>query len=440
MDSSSPFGRWLLTYLEMMPLQMLRESAGRRLQGWLVGRLLGEQQAKELYALLNRPPSSRTRPATVLLPGLMGSLLASVEGIGALLWFDPMLVLNGHVNLLNLNDKGTADASPDVRIVPVGIEKLVYLKMIVALAQETRLYEFPYDWRRHLEWNAHLLHQAIERWSQAEPERRFVLIGHSMGGMVARTYAALYPREAERRVERLILLGSPLYGAALTTLVFRGQTLPAQIVSRLHPNNDVIGFVSNIPASYQLLPPPGEWFPACRAYPTNWDLYDARAWGLPNVRQDYLDDARNWHRLVTCADLQIPIVQIAGCHRRTLTDVWRAFDEDEEPPNLTLVYQEVGPDSGDNSVPLWSARCEAYSTYYVEEEHQLLPRNQRVIEGVLALVFGGPPDLPKELPEPSGRLAGLRRRSLTEQVAELRSRIEAGILLNEDLERLFFAH
>jgi pimeloyl-ACP methyl ester carboxylesterase len=442
-----PFGRWLLSQLEMMPLHMLREGAGRRLQERLIGRIMSEQEAEELYALLNCPQGNGTRVATVLLPGVMGSLLASVEGISALLWLNPTVMLNGHINLLDLNVEGTGDAAPDVRIVPMGIEKLAYLKMILALAHETRLFEFPYDWRRHLEWNARLLHRAIERWSQTDPERRFVLIGHSLGGMLARTYMALYPGEAERRIQRLILLGSPLYGSPLTVLLFRGQTLPAQIVSRLHANNNVVGLAASMPSAYQLLPPPPELFPAGRAYPVNWDLYDAREWGLSTVRQDYLDDAKAWHRLVAGSDPQVPVVQIAGCHRRTLTDVWRSYSDEKdaaggdgsEGPNLTLVHQQAGEDSGDNSVPLWSARCAHHDTYYIEEEHQLLPRNSAVIQATLCLARGDKPLLSPELPEPSGRSSPLRGASLMEQVAELRERIEAGVLLGEDLERLFFA-
>jgi pimeloyl-ACP methyl ester carboxylesterase len=452
MMADGPFGRWLLSQLEMMPLHVFREGAGRRLQERLIGRIMSEQEAEELYALLNCPQGNGTRVATVLLPGVMGSLLASVEGISALLWLNPTVMLNGHINLLDLNVEGTGDASPDVRILPVGIEKLVYLKMILALAHETRLFEFPYDWRRHLEWNARLLHRAIARWSETDPERRFVLVGHSMGGMLARTYMALYPREAERRIQRLILLGSPLYGSPLTIMLFYGQTLPAQIVSRLHANNDVVGLVANMPSAYQLLPPPPELFPGGRAYPVNWDLYDAREWRLPIVRQDYLDDARAWQQLVANSDPQVSIVQIAGCHRRTLTDLWKPLREDEEQQdvddmtidgsacsNVTLVHQQIGEDSGDNSVPLWSTRCERYGTYYIEEEHQLLPRNNDVIRATLSLIHDDKPHLPQVLPAPIGRSASLRGTSLMEQVAELRQRIEAGVLLGEDLDRLFFA-
>jgi len=435
---SNTLSDWLLDWLEAAPLDLLRGSTlldPRR----LVERILGEREAEEVRALLDRPPSTAPRVPTVLLPGIMGSLLASIRGISTILWFDPTVILNGHLNLLDLNDDGTGDRSPDVEIVPVGIEKLFYLKLVLTLARETRLYEFPYDWRRHLEWNAQQLHRALERWSAAAPQRRFTLVGHSMGGMVARTYLALYPKEAEQRIERVILLGSPLHGVPLAALVFNGEIVECQIVARLHPDNDVLRFTSNLPVTYQLLPPPPELFLPERHYPLNWDIYDAGAWGLPNVRQDYLDDARSWHELMARADAQVETIEIAGCHRATLTDIRCPAEGSPGDSAYALVTQEHGEDSGDDTVPLWSVRKEGVSTYYIEDRHRNLPSNRAVLGAILELAHGGKPDLPRVVPEPSGLLERLRTAPAMQQAMELRRRLEAGELTREDLQKLFFA-
>ena len=441
MDITDALAQWLLGRLELMPLEVLRESAGRRAVERLLIRILGEREAAEVRALLSYRPGVTPRSHAILLPGVMGSILASVRGISAMLWPNPTVVLNGHINLLDLNAQGTGDQSPDVEIMPIGIEKLTYLKTILTLASETRLYEFPYDWRRHLEWNATLLHEAIERWSTLHLERRFTLVGHSMGGILARTYLARYPREAEERVERVIMLGTPLRGVAISVLTFYGDTPPAKIVSRLHPGNDVIHFTANLPSSYQLLPPPPDQFRSDRPYPVNWDLYNADAWGLPHTRQDYLDDARRLHKLISDSDPQVEQVEIAGCYRRTLTDVWRALDDDKPAarPNCTLVHQEGGEDSGDETVPLWSTRMEGITTYYVEEAHLHLPSNRHVLGALLELIHGGAPALPRELPEPLGLMGRLRSVPLMQQVAKVRRRIENGEFSRQDLERLFFA-
>jgi len=419
---------------------MLGESS-RLASGRLLEQIIGARELGEVRTLLDRPPSDAPRAPTVLLPGIMGSLLVSIRGISSPLWLSPGVIVNGHINLLDLNEDGTGDRSPDVEIVPVGIEKVIYLKLLLTLARETRLYEFPYDWRRHLEWNAGVLHDTIKRWSIAQPDRRFVLVGHSMGGMLARTYLALYPREAERRIERVIMLGTPLSGVALALLAFPGQTTESKIVSSLHPDNDVRRFVTNLPSAYQLLPPPPELFAPSRPYPANWDVYDAVAWGIPQVRQDYLDDARRYHHLLSESDPQVDVIEIAGCNRSTVTEVRRSQDAEHADglPTFTPIELDTQEELGDATLPLWSTRMEGITTYFVDEEHHFLPSNGDAIQAILALIHGQTPLLPRDLPEPTCVLTRLSRVPLLQQVKELRQRIESGDLTREDLIKLFFA-
>jgi pimeloyl-ACP methyl ester carboxylesterase len=431
---------WLLGQMESLPIELLRVDRLGGAPMRILDAVYGEREAEEVRALLNRPSGGGYRPNTVLLPGLMGSLLASIRGIGAMIWVNPAVIMDGHINLLDLSDDGQHDRSPDVEIVPVGIEKLSYLKLILALSRASRLYEFPYDWRRHLEYNAGLLRESIRNWAGANPGRRFVLVGHSLGGMLARTYLALYPEEAERHIERVVLIGSPLYGAAMTVLVFTGESPSGQLVARLNPGNDVVGFARNLPVSYQLLPPPADLFRSDRPYPLNWDPYDAAAWGLEGIRQDYLDDARRLHERLAAADTQVEIVQIAGCHRCTVTDVWLTERDAAGRPSFTRATQECGADSGDGVVPVYSSRVEGMPVYCIEEAHQMMPGNTRVIDAVLSLIDGSKPDLPGELPEPTGLRSRLNAVPLVQQATELRQKIERGEFRREDLTRIFFAH
>ncbi len=390
-----------------------------------------------MRALLSSPTGGHERVATVLLPGIMGSLLASTRGISTLLWLNPTIIANGYINLLDLDDEGTGDRSPDVDVVPVGIEKFVYLKLILTLARETRLYEFPYDWRRRLEWNADLLAQAIDRWAAASPERRFILVGHSMGGMLARTYLARHPAQAERQIERLVMLGSPIYGAPDAVMVFWGQSLASRLAYGLHPGNDAVRFASNLPSTYQLLPPPPELFPAGRPYPVDWDLYDASAWGLDTIRQDHLDAARRLHDVLAHSDPQVPCVQIAGCNQQTLTDV--SLRERATLSQLpVMIHTEQGQDSGDDTVPIWSSTAAGIPTYYVEERHHYLPAIARCWR--LCCISS----TTKRRPAQHG--AGAQRGApsplaapLVQQIVELRQRIEEGRFSREDLEKIFFA-
>ena len=219
-DLSNTFVQWLLNQAEGIAPDFIRGGADSATLDRLIYTAISTRESANLRVLLETPADAEHRSPAILIPGIMGSLLASVQGISAILWVNPALLTNGYLNLLDVADDGESDASPDVDIIPFGIEKMTYLHLIQALARHTRLYEFPYDWRKSNVTAAHRLHDAMERWSEAEPSRRFSIVCHSMGSIVSRTYMALYPEEAERRLERVIMIGAPLHGAAASALAF----------------------------------------------------------------------------------------------------------------------------------------------------------------------------------------------------------------------------
>jgi hypothetical protein len=72
--------------------------------------------------------------------------------------------------------------------------------------------------------------------------------------------------------------------------------------------------------------------------------------------------------------------------------------------------------------------------YYTQQAHRSLPKNSRVIDATLALIHGGAPGLPTELPP---REAGLLHRDVPAAVdveaEQLRARLEEGTANEEDL-------
>lgn len=121
---------------------------------------------------------------------------------------------------------------------------------------------FGYDWRRDLVESARRLGDALDALAAARgnEDARFNLIGHSMGGLVARyylRYGGAEPGgpvtwEGARRVESLLLVATPNAGsiAALDAILngnrvgLSATTLAASVIARM-------------PAIYQLLPPRG---------------------------------------------------------------------------------------------------------------------------------------------------------------------------------------
>jgi hypothetical protein len=250
---------------------------------------------------------------------------------------------------------------------------------------------------------------------------------------------ARHTKAAEKRIERLIMHGTPHYGAAgaIESMIVGNSMM--ELTKKLNSKNVPRRLIMNMPSIYQILPPPPELFPTHRPYPANWDLYNAQAWRLADVRQDYLDAAKGFHRLLADADPQIETIEIAGCNLDTVVDVERTFDPDEKP-----VYKSqrtsVGPDSGDATVPLWSALLPGATIYYVEEVHRYLPKKKQVLEATLELIHGGVPGLPTELPKRDTGLFAIFEHEAVEATAEdLRAHIEAGTASEEELAKLSFA-
>jgi pimeloyl-ACP methyl ester carboxylesterase len=400
--------------------------------------LLGSEELEDIREYIKAPSSRGIREAVVLLPGLMGSLLSSVRGVTSLLWINPVIFLKGQTSYLELSDDGVRDRHPEIDTIPMGIEKLVYLKIIIALDRQTDLFEFPYDWRRPIEWNGDLLKEYIDRWANNDPNQQFTLVGHSLGGLVSRAYIARHPEHAESRVKRLIMHGTPHFGAAGTVenLVLGNRMMA--IVSKLNKHNETRRLIMNMPSIYQLLPSPRELFPSHRPYPVNWNLYRAESWQLEGIRQDYLDSGRAFHEILAASDPQIEIIEIAGCHQDTVVEVQRK-SESEERTLYDLIRMDEGPDSGDATVPLWSAVLPRATIYYIQEIHRYLPRNKDVIDATLALIHGDLPNLPTVLPP---RKTGWFTRDLLDPVDveadNLRKRLEEGNPSEEDLSNLQF--
>lgn len=405
-------------------------------------RLFGASETAELIAAAPEAParrSSQARSAVVLIPGIMGSQLASVRGLTTLLWLNPLLLLRGQAAYLQLDDAGEADRHPAIHAVATALDKLCYLKPALVLRREVDLYEFPYDWRRSITHNAGVLARGLERWA-AGTDRRFTLLGHSMGGLVARAYLARHPRAAERRLERVISLGTPYFGTAEAVRNLAvGNTL-LEIAERLNPANRAGEVVLSMPSVYQLLPAPPDLLPPLTGPVVNWDVYSRAAWRLAGLSTGHLRAGAGFHQALAKADPQVAAVQIAGCNIETIVRVERKFTEKEEPVYSTI-SRDSGEESGDGPVPLWSAVHPKIYTYYVEEQHRYLPANKAVLDAVLELAYGGAPCLHETIP-PKHNLLPLRQvepLNVSAHAVELRHRIEAGTATEADLAQLYFA-
>jgi len=396
--------------------------------------LLGFETMLEIQSVSFAPPAFASREPVVLLPGTMGSLLASISGVATLVWINPLMFLQGNARYLRLDPSGQRDECREVEIVPVGLEKLTYLKMGLSFNREVQLFEFPYDWRRAVEHNADRLHDSLERWSKPN-SRKYTLVAHSMGGLVARAYFARHPRSAEKRIKKLVMLGTPNFGAAnaIETLMTGNSIMGT--VDKLCKANAMLDIVRGLPGVYNLLPAPRDCFPAGRDYPVDWDLYDSARWHTPGIQQAHLDAARRSFNLLARSDPQVERAVIAGCNMDTLVGLISPIQRIPRRMN-------AGVNSGDGTVPLWSALLPGASTYYIQEKHVELPNNREVIRAALKLVHDETPDLPASLPDPKPAFAipSIETPASEETAAGLEAKIRAGTASQDDLKQLYFAY
>jgi len=170
--------------------------------------LLGDDAYRELSDLARRVRTTRRAgPVVYVLPGLMGSRIGTRgKLLDDVIWLDPIEVAAGHLTRLAL-PRGA-------RLVALGVMLLNVLKLKLSLQVagfDARFHA--YDWRRSVEALARDLNARIA----AEGGRDVLLVGHSMGGVVARLALATDPGH----IARVVQLGSPNLGSFAPVLALR---------------------------------------------------------------------------------------------------------------------------------------------------------------------------------------------------------------------------
>jgi hypothetical protein len=211
----------------------------------------------------------------VLIPGVSGSALAKNgqeiwSTSGGALW-RAMTSGGGTIRQLamgeddpSVDDLGDGVEAtrliPDLHMIP-GLWKIDgYTATSTSLLRDLYLragqnyFEFPYDWRRDNRVSARRLQRATERWlrawrsSSGNDNAKLVLIGHSMGGVVARYFLEVL--QGWRDTRTLVTFGTP-YRGSLNAVGF----LANGYAKRVGPLNlDFSETIRTFTSLYQLLP------------------------------------------------------------------------------------------------------------------------------------------------------------------------------------------
>jgi len=325
---------------------------------------LGAAEYDQLCTLARAAARARPRaglPKVYLLPGIMGSQLGRARPRGRpvdLLWLDPSDVVQGRLAELRWGARRSLQT--------LGAIPYTYLPLKLRLRSagfEVVLYD--YDWRDDLRGVAAALAARL----RADAAREIALIGHSMGGLLARAAMAL----ASERITRLIGLGTPHEGAMPAVQALRATYPVVCRLAAIDTRHDAEALCREVFHSftsiYQLLPD----------RVGKLDLLDPRCWPRLGVQPDAarLLAARGFRASLATPDERY--VSIIGTGQRTVTGLARRGGQ---------FHYEISA-AGDGTVAATRATLPGARNYYVRCEHSELPRNERVGAALVDLLRTG---------------------------------------------------
>jgi hypothetical protein len=323
----------------------------------------GEREYRELsqlakLAATRRNPRGRR---VFLLPGIMGSRLGLVARRSySLLWLHPTAVASGSLMQLALPGPRALQA--------VGVMLPGYLKMRLRLEiAGFRPVFCPFDWRRDLDQLARTFARTLER----SGESKALVVGHSMGGLVARAALAY----TKRRIAKLIQLGAPNDGSFAPLQALRAVYPTVRKIAALDRGNTPEQLARRVfhtlPGIYQMLP--------SAATSADGDLFDPRNWPAGELAPDpkLLARARRLRGRLPAEDDRCNV--IVGVGQETIVSATMQGSG---------FRYEFRPE-GDGTVPLSRARWAEAATWFVNENHGALTQNESVLAAVADILKTG---------------------------------------------------
>lgn len=314
-----------------------------------------------------RRRASRAKlPKVYLLPGIMGSQLGTVRSNGEppdLLWLDPSDIVHGRLAELR--------RGANLSIRPLGGIEYSYLPLKLRLqAAGFEVVVYDYDWREDLR----IVGAALAARLRADRGRSIALLGHSMGGLLARmALSQLAEDPTAARITRIIGLGTP-HGGSIGAVQAVRATYPVVFrLAAVDPLHGAAELSRNVfgtfPSIYQLLP--GDT--------GDLDLFDPAAWPRRGAQPHAapLAAARVFSSQLAPADARF--ISIIGAGQRTATGIERRGGQ---------FHYEISA-AGDGTVSVLRATLPGARNYYLRCEHSDLPRSELVAGAVIDLLRTG---------------------------------------------------
>ncbi|MDF5731254.1 MAG: hypothetical protein PUP92_25445 [Rhizonema sp. PD38] len=328
----------------------------------------GQQEYESLRELLAaRPNFSTLGTEIILLPGIMGSELMDEKG--SKVWVNPVdLIIRNNFLLLLHSD----DAIP---LRPIGLYQGAYLKTKLSLENKGyTVHSFAYDWRKPIGESTNRLNDFVEMQAGNKRNKQFVFVAHSMGGLVVRRYLDIFGMQAEDRLDKLIMLGTPNKGSYLPFMAMKGDIPIVKIAGFRYDGAAVRKIVQSFPGLYELCPNV-EIF----GQP---DIYTTGYWNEESINAQYLKAAQNFHLNIR-ANIPEKMFLIANRSLKTITRVER------EQVGNNWRYKFLGARVGDGTVAFDSAYLNDVTTYETNADHGSIQKNDNVLFAIHDLIDRG---------------------------------------------------
>ena len=360
----------------------------------------------------------------VFIPGICGSVLK--EG-GTTIW--PGTPANKifqsypdeYVRILSTSHTITAPdvlRSVDLKVLGQTIHHFgVYGDLLMELHKQMgysedggTLVPFAYDWRLDIRVSAKAFH---DRLSESDlTGRRVAIVAHSMGGLVARYALEVLGIPAGLRLELLALLATPHLGAPAALQNVLG--LRPEIFLSARQCRDALQN-PDFPSAYQLLPQPG--VPALLAPDSRIGFVPLDAYGAAITAQFGLSSGSLTKAAGLSAKLPFmgpgfrppcPYLAIAGNAQKTILANY-LIDGSATPVDEG--------NSGDGTVPLWSAAPPGIPVRYVSAAHLDVCTDADTLAMLKAVLR---PDIP------GGRLLSLKEGAASFSLQPLKTSVAPG--------------
>jgi pimeloyl-ACP methyl ester carboxylesterase len=370
------------------------------------------------------PDADPNLPEIVFLHGLMGGHLDRPGFLGERVWLNPVAILAGSAAArLSLGPDGVSEQMPGNSIEAAGHLQLVYAAAALAWKQNRFVvHQFSYDWRKGVDLAADRLQTFLN--ALARPGRRFVLVGHSMGGVIACRYAQRHGEWSDL-VQKAIFMGSPLKGsfapmeAVIGTYPFVQKL--AGIAIGPDRTTEYRQMAKTLPGLIDLLADPA-------TFPSAEPMYAQAKWPDGIVpAQRWLDQSKALKRAVVASPLLDRTTLLVSLGHPTVSSAV-----------LQGGFLEAGPKNGkgDGTVPAASAVVDGVPAFQASYEHSMLPLDPAVIAAVPSLIRTGTCALrPVAAGDLAGTLETLESVNMADTAAagEVRERMLRGTLEQRDV-------